>query len=36
MTQAEFWQSLIRMTGTKSVEEAGKVLLTLAGIKTSK
>ena len=32
MTQAEFWKSLIRMTGTKSVEEAGMVLLTLAGI----
>jgi hypothetical protein len=36
MTQSEFWKSLMRQTGTKSVAEAGKVLLTLAGIKTSK
>jgi len=36
MTLNEFWKSLMRQTGTKSVREASKVLLTLAGIKPSK
>lgn len=32
MTHNEFLQSLIRQTGTSSAEEAGWILLVLAGI----